>query len=107
MRRLGLLGSCWAEAGTQKRGGGWRRQPGRLCSDKGALEALEETQGGSSSVLPPSQQPAGRRAQPTCPSDRLLPLGPPRSPQPTAAWTRLQRLRQLSCLPPWATCVPT
>ena len=33
------------------------------------------------SFLPPSRQPAGRRAQPTCPSDLLLPLGPPQSPQ--------------------------
>lgn len=66
MRRLGFLGPCWAAPGTQKRGGGLGEVLRMPVLDKGALEALEETEGGLSQH-PSSQRPAG-------PSPAPLPL---------------------------------
>lgn len=63
--RPGLLGPCWAAAGTRRGEGVWGRRQGCLCSDKGALEARGSEGGGAAhSGLPASRQPASRPSPP-------------------------------------------
>lgn len=61
MMRLGLLGPCWAKAGTQKRGGCLREVARTLVLRQGALEAPEEAEGGL--CQRPASLPAACRPQ--------------------------------------------